>query len=193
MDRRLRRAPRQAIGRRRVETILEDVEIEGAQFLGGVVLQRLHHLVEFETLVVGADLRLQARQAQQGVAVELHHVFHRHRIARVLEVGHVGEHEAQGVAQPPVDLDDAIEDFLGDGELAGIVGGGHPQAQDFGAERVGDLLRRDDVAARLRHLQPLAVDHEAVREQPPVGRMPVDGAAGEQRRVEPATVLVGTL
>ena len=43
----------------------------------------------------------------------------------------------------------------------------------------------------LRHLVALAVDDEAVRQQRLVRRAAVDGAAGQQRRLEPAAMLVG--
>ena len=43
----------------------------------------------------------------------------------------------------------------------------------------------------LRHLVALAVDDEAVRQQRLVRRAAVDGAAGEQRGLEPAAMLVG--
>ena len=46
------------------------------------------------------------------------------------------------------------------------------------------------VAERLGHLAAVAVDHEAVREQALVRRMAVEHAGSEQRRVEPAAVLV---
>src|SRR5438093_1467908 len=44
-----------------------------------------------------------------------------------------------------------------------------PQAQDVGAVLLDDVLRRDDVAERLGHLAPLAVQGEPVRQDAAVG------------------------
>ena len=55
---------------------------------------------------------------------------------------------------------------------------------------VDQVLRRDDVAERLRHLPPLAVDDEAVGDDAPVGRLAEERHGGQQRRLEPAAVLV---
>jgi hypothetical protein len=63
----------------------------------------------------------------------------RQHLRRRVEVGGVGEQEAQRVADAAIGLDDALEDLVGDRQLAGVVGGRHPQAQDLGAERVGNF------------------------------------------------------
>ena len=47
----------------------------------------------------------------------------------------------------------------------------HPEAQHLGAVLRDQLLGRDVVALRLRHLAPVAVDHEAVGEHRAVGRL----------------------
>src|SRR3546814_5184135 len=67
-----------------------------------------------------------------------------------------------------------------------------PQAQDVRAQRLHDVLRLDAVAQRLGHLAAVLVDGEPVRQALPVRRCPVDRDAGEQRRLEPAAVLVRT-
>src|SRR3546814_9066144 len=46
----------------------------------------------------------------------------------------------------------ARKQLVGDRDLARIVAGRDPQTQHVGAECLGDLLRRDDIAERLRHL-----------------------------------------
>ena len=51
-------------------------------------------------------------------------------------------------------------------------------------------MRLNDVAERFAHFAPAFIYGEAVGEQAFVGRMAVNGAAGEQRGVEPAAVLV---
>jgi hypothetical protein len=83
-----------------------------------------------------------------------------------LQLGHVGmrdasaflecreraQHPAQRVAQLAVGLDIGLEDLLADALVFGIVGRRHPEAQDVGAGLLDDVLRRDGVAQRLRHL-----------------------------------------
>ena len=54
-------------------------------------------------------------------------------------------------------------------------------------------LQGDEVAQALAHLAARAVDREAVREQAAVGRVAFDRAGDQQRRVEPAAVLVVAL
>ena len=53
-----------------------------------------------------------------------------------------------------------------------------------------DLLRRDDVAERLRHLAALLVEREAVGQHGVVGRAAARAAALQQRGMEPAAMLV---
>ena len=52
-ERGLRRAPRAAVARRRVEPVLQHVEVEAAQVLGAERLQPLHDEVELVAVVVG--------------------------------------------------------------------------------------------------------------------------------------------
>ena len=53
------------------------------------------------------------------------------------------------------------------------------------------VLRRDDVAERLRHLAALLVEHEAVRQHHVERRAAAGAAAFQQRGMKPAAVLVG--
>ena len=87
--------------------------------------------------------------------------------------------------------DDALEDLVRHGHLVAVVGRGDPQAQHVRAERIHHLLRRDHVAERLGHLAALRIDREAVREHFVVRRAAVHRRRGQQRRLEPAAVLVG--
>ena len=65
-----------------------------------------------------------------------------------------------------------------------------PQAEDVRAVLVGDGLRQDHVADRLRHLVAFAVEHEAGGQHLVVRRAAARGAAFQQRRLEPAAMLV---
>src|SRR5882672_1160228 len=190
MERALRRAARRGIGLAGVEPVLEDVEVEGAEILRAEREQALRHEMELVALVIRAHRLLHLRGYGERVAIDLHHLGHWHGVAPRIEVRGVGEQEAQRVAQAPVALDDALQDLAGEVELARVIAARHPQAQDLRAINAGNLLWRHAGAARLRHLAAFHVDDEAMREECPVGRHAVEHARDEQRRMEPAAVLV---
>ena len=100
------------------------------------------------------------------------------------------EHPAHRVAQLAIGFDEGLQDFRADAQIVGVIGRRDPQAQDVGAGILDDLLRRDDVAERLRHLLALLVQHEAVRQHDVVGRAAARAAAFQQRGMEPAAMLV---
>ncbi len=186
----LRGAAGVALGGAGVEPVFEHVEVESAQVFRAVNLQLGHHGMELVALVVGQDVFLQLRGAGQRVAVDLQQLAQRHRVGFRVEIGRVGQQEAQRVADAAVAVHHAGEDLVVDAQVTRVVGRGRPQADDLGAHLVADLLRRHGVAHRLGHLAALAVDGEAVGQQALVGRTTVDGASGQQRAVEPAAMLV---
>ena len=110
-----------------------------------------------------------------------------------VEIGGIGKQEAKRIADAPVALDHALEYFVGDEQLARVVGAADPQPEDLRAQRVGHFLRRHHIALRLRHLAALAVDDEAVGQQALVGRLAVGHAGHQQRGMEPAAMLVRAL
>ena len=127
----------------------------------------------------------------ERVTVDLEPLVHGQRVALDVEVGEIREQEPQRVANAPIGFDDALQDLFRDRQLARVIGRRHPQAQDVRAELVHHLLRRDDVALRLAHLVPGAIDKEAVGEQRAIRRNAVRHAGDEKRRVKPAAMLVG--
>jgi hypothetical protein len=201
-ERGLRRSARARRRRRRVEAVLEDVEVERAEVFRAEHLQLGDDRMEFVGAEVAAaedaarrieladDLRLQRGRAGEHPAVDLEHVGERDGVARGIEVARVGEQEAQGVPDAPVGVDDAGQDLVVDGEVARVVGRRAPEADDLGAELGGDLVQGDEVAQALAHLAARAVDGEAVREEAAIGRVALDRAGDQERRVEPAAMLV---
>ncbi len=129
-------------------------------------------------------------RTRQRVLVDFQQVVVGHGIGGHVKVAGVGQQKAQRVADAAVGVHDAGQDLVVDTQVARVVGGGHPQADDFGAHLAGDVLRRHGVAQRLGHLLALAVHGEAVGQQAAVGRAAKDGAGQQQRRVEPAAVLI---
>ena len=187
---RLRRAAGVTRRARRVETVLEDVEVEAPEVGRGVGLQERHDVVEAVFLVLGHDGVLELLRKGHRPAVEFEHFVDRHEIG-FREVRRVRQEKAQGVAHAAVVFDHVLHDRFAVAKFARIVGRGDPEAQDVGAVLFDHFLRTDDVALRLRHLFTLFVDDEAVGEQLLVGRNAVEHRADEKRRVEPAAVLVG--
>src|SRR5213592_1582645 len=193
VERGLRRATGKRVGLARVEPVLEDVEEERAEVLGAERLQLLRHQVKLLAIVVRGDLLLRARRHGERIAVDLEQLVDRHGVPRGVEVRGVGEQEAQRVAHAAIALHHVLQDLVGDEQLARVVRARHPQPQDLRAQRMRHLLRRDYVALRFRHLAALAVDDEAVGEERLVGRDAIQHARDQQRRMEPAAVLVGAL
>ena len=97
---------------------------------------------------------------------------------------------AQRVARLSVRFDDSREDFLADAQLFRVIAHRHPQPQDFRAAFLDDVLRRDDVADRLRHLPAFEVDQKSVGQHLPIGRRSVRPEADEQRALKPPAVLI---
>ena len=69
----------------------------------------------------------------------------------------------------------------------------HPQTQNVGTELLADLEWVDDVAKGLGHLAAILIDREPTAHDRFEGGLVIGSHAREQRRLEPATMLVGTL
>ena len=87
------------------------------------------------------------------------------------------------------DLDDAVEDLFRDRQLAGVVGGGHPQAQDP-RPVCSVTLRHDHVAEDLLILRP-APSTAKPWVSKRLGAGVPSMAQPVSSEVEPAAVLVG--
>ena len=74
-----------------------------------------------------------------------------------------------------------------------VIGRSHPQTQNIRAVLVDNVRRVNTVAQGLTHLLALTVYGPAVGDDLLKGRRLPGGYAGEQRGLEPASVLVGTL
>src|SRR3972149_7785423 len=99
---------------------------------------------------------------------------------------------AQRVPEFPVSLDEILEHFGPIPDVVGVVRGRYPEPQDVRAIETGHLLRRGDVAPRLRHLLlAFLIEDETVGEHEGKGRTAARTAALQQGRLEPAPVLIG--
>jgi hypothetical protein len=134
VQRSLRRTPRPGICLARVEPVLEDVNEECAEVLGAECLQLLRDEVELVTGIVVGDLLLHARRHGERIAIHLHHLADRHGALRGIEIGCIGEEEAQRIAHAPIALHHPLQDLVGNEQLPRVVGRGHPKTQDLCAE-----------------------------------------------------------
>src|SRR5450830_559352 len=182
--------PGLAVGAGGVLAVLDDVEVETAQLLHAEVVHLGVDVPETVFAVVQFQFPLQQQRAVHGPTVQGEHLVGRQQVGGRVEAAQVGEQETRGVADPPVGVGAALQDLVGDRHLARVIGRGDPQAHDIGAQGVVDFLRSDHVAQRLGHLATGLVDGETVGQQFAVRRVVVDGATGQQGRVEPAAMLV---
>ncbi len=172
-----------------IERVLADVEIKRRQVRRHEGRQRGEDALVVEIGIGLAHQRVEFRKPMQHQPLQLRHLLEFDALVFV-EMREIAEHPAHGVAQLAVGVDRGLEDFRADAQIVGVVRGADPHAQDVGARLLDHVLRRGDVAGRLRHLAALLVEHEAVREHHVEGRAAARAARFQQRGVEPATVLV---
>ena len=175
-----------------IQRVLAHVEIERRQ-VGGA--ERVDGGVDAAPGVAfhrPAQLRVQLPDAVQHEPLQLRHLRFRQDL-RLREPSQTAEQPAQRVAQPAIQFRGLLEDLRADALVLGDVGVHHPEPQDVGAVLVFDFLRRDGVAERLGHLAALLVHGEAVREHRLERRTAARADRFEQRRMEPAAMLIRAL
>ncbi len=179
-------------GGRGVEPVLQDVEIEGRERRRAEVDERSGRRRGTRSARTPRDARREPPSLRQRPAVERQEVRPaRPPSRRGIEVVEVGDQVARRVPDLAVRLGAAGEDLLGDRVVVPVVGARHPQPQDVRAVLLDEVPRLDDVADRLRHLPAgRPSTHEAVRDDAAIGSVAVERDRGEQRRLEPAAVLV---
>ena len=175
-----------------IETVLADLEIEGRQVAVTQGMKLGKDAVEIIGLGEGTDPLVDLCKAMQDPALQRRHLVMQHGFAVGVAVKRA-EKVAKRIAETAIAVRRALDDLRPDAKVIVIVGTDHPQAEDVGAVLVHDLLRRDDIAQRLRHLASLLVEHETVRQDTLVGRLAARGAGLQKRGMEPAAMLVGTL
>ena len=130
-------------------------------------------------------------QAVQGPPVHFQHLVAIQTVGIRCKVIQIAQDEPAGVADAPVGFHQALENFLGNADVVGIVLRRHPQPQDFRAVFGNGVFRVDGVAAGFGHLFSFAVHDKAVGQDAFVGG-PSAGSDGFQKgRVEPAPMLIG--
>ena len=103
------------------------------------------------------------------------------------------EEEPRRVADLAIRLGRALEDLLRDRVVVRVVERRDPEPDHVGAVRLDDVVRLDRVSERLRHLPAVARHDEAVREHGVVRGAARERDGREERRLEPAAMLVVAL
>ncbi len=137
-----------------------------------------------------AQLGVEVGEQRQHIAFELGHRRDVGDAFFVVEPVERAEQVAEGIAKLAILVGDPGEDFLADAVILGEIDAERPQAEDVGAIVAHQVDRADRIAERLRHFEALGVHREAVREDGLIRRLPARAAAFEQRRLEPAAMLV---
>src|SRR5690606_16231943 len=189
----LHRPPLGAAGGFGVKPVLDHVQVEAGQVAAAEVVYVVIDQVVLVLVVLGRHLVHQLGGAGQEPPVQFRAPGHGQVVLDGVEVVQVAQHEADGVADLPVNLGHALHELGGHLDVHPVVHGGHPQAQDVGAVLFDDVEGVDDVAERLGHLAAFAIHHEAVGDDPLVGRLAPGGHRRQEGGLEPAPVLVGAL
>ena len=108
-----------------------------------------------------------------------------------LEMVQRAEHPADRVAQLAIGLDGVFQDFGADALVVGIVGGAATHSRRMSAPDCSiTVCGSIGVAERLRHLAAVLVLREAMGQHDVERRAAAGAAALQQRRLEPAAMLV---
>ncbi len=172
------------------EGVLADVAPERGEVGRRELAEPARDGVELEAVVGLPAVGDEERRAGDEKAVDGLELLRVDGVRRRVEVEEVREEEARGVADLPVGLGRPRQDLLVEADVVGVVGRGDPEPQDVGAVLGDDLVGLDGVPHRLGHLPAVARDDEAVRDDGVVGGLAVEGDRREERRLEPAAVLV---
>ena len=175
----------------RIEAVFQNIEVECAQIFRTESYDVLHGKVEgIARIVIAGQFFLQFARQHQRIAVDFHHIGLRHGIFNRVEVAQIGQQKTQGIAQAAVAFGHPFQDFFGNRQLAAVIGGGSPQAQNIGTKFVIHFLRRNDVAQGFRHFSAVLIDNETVGQKLLVRGPPQGCAACQHGRLEPTPVLV---
>ncbi len=147
----LRRPARDRVGGRGVEPVFQDIEVEGGQVHGAEMVQGPVNLVKLVLLVPLEAFPDQAPGAHQGPAVDFEHLVIGNavgrgieaRVAGVLLVAEVAQHEAAGVADLPVRLPQAVEQLVEDADVLHVVDRTDEQARDLRPARLDQIVGVD--------------------------------------------------
>lgn len=175
------RAPAEAgVGGLGIETVFQDVQIDGGEVHGAEIVHCMIHHVELVFFHGGGDFVAHPFHAEQCPAVEFFHLVIGDSVGGRVEIGEIAQEIPEGVADLAVYVAHALDDLVAQTDVALVVHAGDPQTEHIGAVLVDDLLRSDHVAHRLGHLAAFFIHGEAVSEDGLVGCAAVDGDTGEE-------------
>ena len=167
---RLRGPALPGFGRKGVEPIFDDIEIESAQINGGEIVERTVDLVKRELLIAFIDPLQDLRGPGQSPGVEFLQLTFLHHVVGRVKILEVRQTVSEGVAKLPVGLREVPKDIAGDHHVLSHHHGGHPETEDFRPIVLNHVFGVDHVAGGFRHCPAAGgVDDPAVRHYHPVG------------------------
>jgi hypothetical protein len=101
------------------------------------------------------------------------------------------EHPADGVAELAVGIHIGLEDFRADPQVLGVIGRDYPQPQDVRARLAITSCGVTVLPSDFDILRPSSSMTKPMGQYGVIRRAPARAAAFEQRRMEPAAMLVG--
>lgn len=192
----LGRAPTRRGGGIGVESIFDGVVVDGGEFDGSELADELVDAVEFRGLISGVDLTFKAIERIENPTVEPCHLIGADGVLGGVEIVEIRELIAQGITEEAIDFADLVDPFLADDDIAAIILGTDPEADDIGSVLfdVGFGGLRFFVAAlalfTFRNFFTIGIDHEPVGEDGFEGGEVIAGEREEQGGLEPATMLI---
>ena len=194
IQRRLGRAPGQAVLLLAVQPVLDDIQVEVRQLHHAEIVHRVGDHVEVKVVIALEALLNEDIQTGDSPAVQGQHVGGGHQMVGVKAV-QVAQAVPGGVAELQVVLAQLLENLLRAAHVRVVVGGGRPQADQVRAVLVHNVIGVHPVAQGLVHGLAFPVHGPAVGDAGLEGGLGHPGGAhgGEQSGLEPAPVLVQPL
>ena len=176
-----------------IQTVLDDIQIEGGELHHAEIIDGVGNNVELIVIVSVEALVDQCVQLRDCPAIQLQHLLGLDQIVSI-ESRKVAQAVTGSVAELEVVLAQLLEDIVAAANVNMIVCAAGPQTQQVCAVLFHDVGRINAVTKALVHRAALAVNG------PAVGQALLEGCAlahransGQQACLEPATVLVKTL
>ena len=183
------------IGSAAVQDILGEVTVVGTQVIGHDIHQDLvgqDIIIAVNCFPDGSDRLIENVHDIAVNRLEIlisNHVLLRIEVFRI----DIAEQEAEGIADLAVLFRDLLDVGIAQTDILGKVGNHNPQTEHIRAVDVDDIHRVNTIAQGLGHLFTLGIADITMGQDGLVRGPAVGGCADDQRRIEPASVLIRTL
>src|SRR5437870_6427101 len=171
-----------------VKAIFQYVEVECAEVHDAKIVDGVIDAVEFIGLAPVAAFLDEFGGGLKHPANELFQFACRKHIARRMEITHVDEREAEGVANFAIGFGELGHDALGHAHIRLILHRSDPEAEEVRAPSLADFVGLDSVAEGFGHCAALLIKRPAVPDHCFVRRLILDSDRDEQGTLRPSDV-----